>query len=83
MKTYDNTLQAAFLSLGYDLEEESELRGDAERSIWYNRIDKLYSRREAKRRQRTLAKLRAARKAREDAIKAERDRFRKGGAGAA
>jgi DNA-directed RNA polymerase specialized sigma24 family protein len=83
VKTYDNTLQAAFLSLGYDLRDESEIRGEAERSIWYNRIDKMYSRREAMRKQRRLAKMRADRKAREDAIAAERDRVKKRGAGAA
>jgi DNA-directed RNA polymerase specialized sigma24 family protein len=83
VKTYDNTLQAAFLSLGEDLHDQSEIRGEAERSIWYNRIDKMYSRREAQRKQRRLAKMRADRKKREEAIAAERDRLKKRGAGAA
>jgi RNA polymerase sigma factor (sigma-70 family) len=83
VKTYDNTLQAAFLSLGYDLRDESESRGDAERSIWYNRIDKMFSRRQAQRKQRMMAKMRADRKKREDAIAAERDRIGKRGAGVA
>jgi len=83
VNTYDVTLQAAFLNLGDDLRDQSELRGEAERSIWYNRIDKMYSRREAKRRQRTLAKVRATRKAIEAALAADGDRFRKRGAGGA
>lgn len=83
VKTYDNTLQAAFLTLGYDLHDESEMHGEAERSIWYDRIDKMFSRREARRRQRSLAKRRADRKKREAAIEAERARIRKRGGGAA
>jgi DNA-directed RNA polymerase specialized sigma24 family protein len=83
VKTYDNTLQAAFLNAGESLQDMSEIRGAPERSVWYDRIDKMFSRREAKRRKRMLAKMRADRMAREAAIEAERHRSRKGGAGAA
>lgn len=83
VKTYDNGLQDAFYSLGHNLRYESELRGNPERSIWYDRIDKMYTRREARRRQRMLAKRFADRKKALAALAAERDRKKNHGAGAA
>jgi DNA-directed RNA polymerase specialized sigma24 family protein len=83
VKTYDNTLQAAFYSLGNNLRYESEMRGDPERSIWWDRIDRMYTRREAQRRKRILAKRRADRRKAAAAEAAERDRKKKRRAGAA